>query len=230
MAPRRKDGNGTQNGNTGGRVKFRYADADRYLDIDMEGANDAVAEGLKSLATALAGNPVSRRMPAKTANQVITATANPAPEVEESPVIPEDIEDEETVPDEPIDIDGGGVAKPRRRSAPKAPKFLSELNLTTATKPLADFVSEKDPKETLDKYAVIGFWFKEHLNTDEITPDHIFTAYKTLGWQAQFPDYPAQPLRDLKSKRNWFDKGQTPRSYKINWNGENGVNKMGTGS
>jgi hypothetical protein len=227
MAPRRKDGTGT-NGNTGGRVKFRYADADRYLDIDMEGANDVVAEGLKSLATALTGNVVSRRtLPAKTPSQVIAT--NLGSEVEEPVVTTEDIDDD-SAPDVPIDRDGNGEPKPKRRYAPKAPKFLSELNLTTATKPLGDFVAEKDPKETLDKYAVIGHWFKEHLSTDEVTADHIFTAYKTLGWQAQFPDEPAQPLRDLKSKRNWFDKGQATGSYKINWNGENAVNKMGAGA
>ncbi|HWY71353.1 MAG TPA: hypothetical protein VNX88_21985 [Terriglobales bacterium] len=46
------------NGNGSGRVKFRYADDDRYMDIDVEAAPDAVeavAQGLKSIASALSG-------------------------------------------------------------------------------------------------------------------------------------------------------------------------------
>jgi len=74
---------------------------------------------------------------------------------------------------------------------------------------------------------VIAEWFKEHLATEEITTDHIFTAYKHLGWQSQLPPDPAQPLRDLKYKKHWLDSGATRGSYRVNWSGTNWVNKMG---
>jgi len=92
---------------------------------------------------------------------------------------------------------------------------------------LADFVQERSPDGDMDKYAVIAVWFKQQLGVDEITIDHIFTAYKALGWQAQLPDDPSQTFRNLKSNKNWVDTGSKRGAYKVNWNGEGAVNKMG---
>jgi hypothetical protein len=72
---------------------------------------------------------------------------------------------------------------------------------------LNDFVQEKNPGGDMDKYAVIAAWFKQYLSTEEITIDHIFSAYKALGWQAQLPDDLSQTFRNLKSNKNWFDSG-----------------------
>src|SRR6185437_8731878 len=116
----------------------------------------------------------------------------------------------------------------RRRPAPKAPKFLSDLDLTKASVQLSSFVDEKNPDGDMERYAVIAHWFKDNLGTVEITIDHIFTAYKVLGWQAQLPQDPGQTFRNLKSNKNWFDSGSSRGKYKINWNGETAVNKMGT--
>ena len=102
------------------------------------------------------------------------------------------------------------------------------MNLTTATVSLEDFVKEKNPDNDLDKYAVIAVWFKQHFDTEEISIDHIFTAYKKLGWQAQMPaPDPSQTLRNLKSNKNWLTGGTKRGFYKVNWNGEDAVNKMG---
>ena len=46
----------SSNGHGSGRVKFRYADSERYVDLDMEDANAEVADGIKSLANALGAN------------------------------------------------------------------------------------------------------------------------------------------------------------------------------
>jgi hypothetical protein len=123
-------------------------------------------------------------------------------------------------------IRGNETERPKRRVAPKAPKFLSDLDLTKAPVQLADFVQEKSPDGDMDKYAVIAVWYKQQLNIEEITIDHVFTAYKALGWQAQLPANPSQTFRNLKHK-HWFDSGSERGAYKINWNGENAVNKMG---
>ena len=79
----------------------------------------------------------------------------------------------------------------------------------------------------MEKYAVIAAWFKEHLNIEEMSIDHVFTAYKSLGWQAQLPADPAQTFRNLKSNKHWFESGSQRGNYKINWNGLNAVHKMG---
>ena len=54
------------NGN--GRVKFRYADSERFFDLDVDNIKNetGVVDGLKSIANALAGRslPVQRVLPA----------------------------------------------------------------------------------------------------------------------------------------------------------------------
>jgi hypothetical protein len=181
--------------------------------------------GLKSIANALAGRNLggesNRALPPKSPNSAGARTTEQA--TAETPE-PEEIEE---IEDESIEeVSNGNGNERRRRPAPRAPKFLSDLNLTTASVLLADFVKEKNPENDMDKYAVIAVWFKEYFNTDEISIDHIFTAYRALNWQTQLPSDLSQTFRKLKSK-NWFDGGSTRGYYKINWNGVDGVNKMG---
>ena len=47
--------------NGAGRVKFRYADDQRYFDLDVEGIKNegGVVDGLKSIANALAGRTLA---------------------------------------------------------------------------------------------------------------------------------------------------------------------------
>lgn len=228
MAKGKRDEQRT-NGIGKGHIKFRYVDGDKYLDLDMEGvANEAVAEGLKSIANALAGKGAAG--PARTLPRSTAAPAAPVLDSEEEPVSPDEVETEEDTVEEPVSEETSGEGqepRPRRRSAPKAPTFLSDLDLTKSSVQLADFVQQKNPGGDMERFAVIAFWFKEHMNLDEVTTDHIFTAYKTLGWQSQMPDDPGQTFRNLKSNKNWFDSGSKRGAYKINWNGINSVNKMG---
>jgi hypothetical protein len=225
MVNRRKD-ESKPNGAGKGHIKFRYSDSERYLDLDMDGiANDAVADGLKSIATALAGRPVpaSPRVLPKTVASTKTLETEleaPAP----------DVSDEEPEAEEPTEeavVDAETDDRPKRRPAPKAPKFLHDVDLTKADVQLTDFVQQKDPDGDMQRFAVIAAWFKEKLGTEEVTIDHVFTAYKALGWEAQLPDDLGQTFRNLKSNKNWFDSGTKRGAYKINWNGLSAVTKMG---
>ncbi len=223
ISTRKKDQGKTGNGHPA-RVKLRW------MELDVEGGTSDLIEGLKSFATVLTPTP-----PVTTRVRTLAA-ANPATNaaaaVLETPIIEDQnpAEPAETGAEEgpPSDVATGDEAdRPRRRAAPKAPKFLSDLDLTKAPVQLTDFVQEKNPAGDMDKYAVIAVWFKQNLDTEEISVDHIFTAYKALGWQSQLPDNPSQTFRNLKSNKNWFDSGSKRGAYKINWNGENAVNKMG---
>jgi hypothetical protein len=208
----------------GARVKLRW------MELDVEGGTTDLVEGFKSFAAELrgaGGRPPSRTLAAAKPNGTTSATAV----IDDSPAEQEDLPD---APDIEASNEGlpGPTADPgadsrKRRPAPKAPKFLSDLDLTKASVQLNDFVQERNPGGDMDKYAVIAAWFKQYLSTEEITIGHIFTAYKALGWQAQLPDDLSQTFRNLKSNKNWFDSGSKRGTYKINWNGEGAVNKMG---
>jgi hypothetical protein len=221
VSSRRK--NDVKSDGNGSRVKLRL------VELDVEGGTADLVEGLKSLAATLRGT--GGALPGRA-----LAAAKPNGSTSAVVEIDDAHEDDENLPDAAVvgAADEGPEATPddgadsrKRRPAPKAPKFLSDLDLTKAPVQLNDFVQEKNPGGDMDKYAVIAAWFKQHLSTGEITIDHIFTAYKALGWQAQLPDDLSQTFRNLKSNKNWFDSGSKRGTYKINWNGESAVNKMG---
>ena len=211
------------NGSSGSRIKFRF------VDIEMENVNEAVTEGLRSLANALSRGHV---IAAPSRQLGGTKSASPAAPIAvheeegEGEVLAPDEQVDEIIEDDGVDSEAGSNGKPKKKRAPRAPKFLSDLDLTTASVKLEDFLQEKGPADMMGKYAAIAFWFKEYFSIDEISSDHIFTAFKHLGWQSQMPDEPVQAFRNAKSLKNWFDKG-SKGAYKINWNGINAVNKMG---
>ena len=211
------------NGN-GARVKLRW------MELDVEGGTTDLVEGFKSFAMTLRG--AGGMLPGRAlAAPKPTGSASTTAVIDEPPAEPESLPDATAMdasdedPPEPA-IDEGADSR-KRRPAPKAPKFLNDVDLTKAPVQLNVFVQEKNPGGDMDKYAVIAAWFKQQLSTEEITIDHIFTAYKALGWQAQLPDDLSQTFRNLKSNKNWFDSGSKRGTYKINWNGESAVNKMG---
>jgi hypothetical protein len=220
----KKGDNKTSNGNGGGRVKFRYADAERYVDLDMENANAAVADGIKSLASALSGRTVMAPIRALTTPKV--AVAPPVDEQEEIQFPPQGQDEHEVEEADSEPPPSGNGAGQKRVYNFKAPKFMDDLDLTKATKPLADYVAEKSPTEMLDKYLVVVVWFKLYLKIDGVKIGHVFTAFSNLGWKSQMPESHSQPLRDLKAKRHFltFDKEV---GYKVNWQGEQHVEKMG---
>ena len=80
----------------------------------------------------------------------------------DSPEVETPDEELEETADE-ASVEDNADTRVRRRPAPRAPKFLSELNLTTASLQLEGFIEQKHPQSDMDKYAVIAEWFKEHL-------------------------------------------------------------------
>ncbi len=215
-----------QKANGTGRVKFRYADGERYFDLDVDGIKHegGVVDGLKSIANALAGRNLAsgsgRALAAKPPAGRAVIVPPPSEEVEPSE---EEVVEEEAVATEATN--GNGTPKAKKKYVPKAPTLLSNLDLAGAKVSLQDFVATKNPTDMNDKYPVVAAWFKEQMSLEEITPDHIFTAFRLLDWQ--MPDDPAQPLRWLKSKKQFFDKGDSVGGYKINFLGTNYVAKMG---
>ena len=57
----------------------------------------------------------------------------------------------------------------------------------------AEFVAQKDPKNDMQKYLCAAFWLKTYKRTNEVSVDHIYTAYKVMGWA--LPQVPVQPMR-----------------------------------
>jgi hypothetical protein len=226
----RKIENKNSNGHESGRVKFRYADSERYVDLDMENANAEVADGIKSLANALSGRTITAPPRALAAPKTKTAAA--AVVDQEEIQFPPDVETEENaVAVEPVseaESDDNRTDKPKRIRKLRKPIFLNSLKLSEAKVPLVDFMAQKNPATMMDKYAVVAVWLKEQFGIEEISIDHIFSAFKRLGQDSKLPTDVEKPLQNLTYNRHWFEKGKAENTFAIVWLGEDSVCKMGT--
>jgi hypothetical protein len=224
------------NGNAKGTFRFRYMDSNRQFEIQADNvAGEALLEGFQHVANTIAG----RALPAAPTPKLLKKTAG-ATEV----LDPKD--DEEALDQQPIlfpvepveetseevedDKDDNGNDKPKKVVKFKAPTLLSGLNLAAATLPLTDFMKQKNPDAMWDKYAVVAVWLKEQFKIADISIDHIFTAFKHLGWESQLPTDISKPLKNLTYNRKWFDVGKDKGTYAINWLGESEVGKMSVGA
>lgn len=115
--------------------------------------------------------------------------------------------------------------KPKReRKAPPIPALLKDFDPNDAEVTLEDFVNQKNTSTQINKYLVIGAWFKKYKNTDEIGTSHIYTTFQLFKWQA--PDDMAQPFRNMKHNNSYFDNGSKTGLWKITIVGLNEVDKM----
>src|ERR1700682_1493281 len=156
MATRRGKDETTTNGNSKGKIKFRYMDSERVVDFSVENmTGNSVTDGLHSIANALAG----RTLPRKTApdpKRTLAGGGAPAVDVEEEVETPEDeTPEQEVLEPEEEESEEETPPKPKRERKPKAPKLLNTPNLTEAKVPLADFMKQKNVTEMMDKYAVV---------------------------------------------------------------------------
>ena len=126
------------------------------------------------------------------------------------------------------DLELSTPAKPKSKSGsrpqPRTPELLDDLDLTSATVPLKAFMEQKHPAGDTKKYLAIAYWLKTYLNVNEITMDHVYTCYRSLGWNV--PNDAGVALRNAKSNA-WMKKGTGKGSYAINHVGEGVVNDMG---
>lgn len=221
MAPK---GSKPSNGGNGGRIKFRF------VDIEMENVNESITEGLRSLASALSRGPHPVSVRTTTSSGQVAAHAL---QTGAAVVVPDDIDDEVASEDEAVmepaaQREDEGAAAVRTGNKPRKlrdPQFLHDVDLTTATTSLDDFIKQKNPIAINDKYLVIAQWFKEFMETPEVSVDHIYTGFESLGCRAQVPKDASQPLRSLKVE-NLMESGSSRGVYKINWNGTKAVAEM----
>jgi hypothetical protein len=91
---------------------------------------------------------------------------------------------------------------------------------------LKPFIAEKKPSTLIAKYLVVVYWLEKCLDVPEVTIDHVYTVFDILGWKAEMPNNPSVPLRDLKSKSHMLTREPGAEGYKLNFKGEQEVEKM----
>jgi hypothetical protein len=114
-------------------------------------------------------------------------------------------------------------SKNSSRPQPRTPQLLDDLDLSSATVTLKAFMEEKHPAGDTKRYLAIAYWLKTYLNINEITMDHVYTCYRSLGWNV--PNDAGVALRNAKSN-GWMKKGAGKGAYALNHIGEGVVNDM----
>jgi hypothetical protein len=194
-----------------GSVKFRV------IEFEVQGGNESIQEGLRSIATAIArSRPVVPPVVVEPVKALPSTDAN----------LDEQDASAELVQGSPVADGNAGRVRPARRAI-RSPSIL-ELDLLSGEVSLKDFCEQKSPDSDWNRYLVIAYWLKKYRDITAVTMDHIHTCYRHMGWHT--PKNAAQPLRELKSKRDWLSKGASKGEYQINHVGENEVMKMGDGS
>ncbi len=187
-----------------GKVKFRV------IEFELDGSDSALQDAIRGLTTALtdrAGARAVQRLAAGTEKATALQPIEPAPDV--------------------IEVDSEALAPasaPRQARSPRAfrtPQVLVDLDLTSGPPSLREFLDGKKVDDDSRRYLAIAYWLKTHRRIESVGVDHIYTAYRFVGWNV--PKDAAKPLRNMKS-RGWFSKGRARGEYAINHVGEGVIN------
>lgn len=210
--------NDESSGNGDGHIKFRV------IEFEIDGDNGTLAEGIKTLTTALSKTGPTAVVQQRTAlppappKRTNTATETPTPV--EGELFPEpEVEPEEAA--EETNGDGATLAKVKKTTKPPRTRdVLSDIDLNSGKISLKDYVAQKNPNGPYEIYATIAVWYKENHNLEEVNDDRIYTAYRFL--EQVPPNDVGSILRQLKFSK-WMDKGSGKGMYKINIVGLNKV-------
>jgi hypothetical protein len=192
-----------------GKIKFRF------IDFEMDGGDATLQDAIREITRAI-GKPQTLK----------TTAALVASSGAQNQIVNDREEDDQdaTNPtsDDDTDVDEQDDSGPKTIRRFKTPKIVS-VDLK-GENPLRPFLENLSPDSDNKRYMAIAYWFKTYRQTQEVNPDHIYTAYKAMNWTT-IPKDVGSPLRALK-KDGSFEKGSGKQAYAINHIGEAKVEEM----
>lgn len=128
-------------------------------------------------------------------------------------------EEAEIVPVAPVPKPAASKAKRKLRT----PAPVEGLEFTGGKISLKQYMDEQDAEEHSKRYLAIAFWLKEYRRLEEIGADHVYSCYRSLGWNV--PDDVLSIFRGIK-KNGWVSEGSNRGLFKINHIGEGQLKKI----
>jgi hypothetical protein len=165
-----------------GTVKFRI------VEFELKGDDDTLQEGLRSISSAInrataSAVPAAPRRTGALLDVAPTLTKNGRSE--EQTEAPEDVDDAEVEVNEVEAVERAPVRRrPARPVRYPAPKTL-DINFGVGDVSLKDFMGEKKPKSHTMKFLAVAAWFGSHGSVEEVTADHVYTAYQAMDWKSR---------------------------------------------
>jgi hypothetical protein len=197
-----------------GEIEFQF------VNLKLKGSAKALEDSLRTVvATLLRQGNNGRPSPPM-------LTPKPAAAVPDLPVdaaegADPDVELDDPPGDEPT-IDSG--ASDRRRTPRKPPQFK---NLAWDGPPSwKDLVAKYNPSGQWDRILLIAYWCKK-AGIGDVGSEELFSAWKWAAWSTnEAPADWMQPVRDIKSQKQYFAKGTAKGRYAINELGEKYVEEL----
>jgi opacity protein-like surface antigen len=191
----------------------------QIVKFKVKGATPDLIDSLKNVAAALSGSAAAAAAPrALRSVNAPGATGAFGDGTAQAEYAEEDHEQTIEQVAEPAARSRRPAAKRKIRSL----KLIEDITFDGKTTSLQDYMDQYNFEDkTLRKYLGIAGWFKEQGPVEDITVDHVYTAYRSLGW-TDLPDNPSQPLNDAANQRSmkWLSAGEKSGSYHINHVGE----------
>lgn len=191
----------------------------RVFFVEGESSDEGFLEAIKTLASAMrpvALPPPHNRIHPKQLSAAKDESVQPEADDSDEDVVEAEVEEFEEVTPE------SAASSSKKRYIP-TPQILGDLDLNG----FKEFAKEKKATNHFDRYIVIAAWLKEHQHIEEVSIDHIWTAYRRAEYGAA-PMNMAATFRDAKSKTGYFKNGSKPGLWKIQHAGLNRVlNEMG---
>ena len=184
----------------------------RFFEVELDGSNETLLEGLKSFAT-IAGR-----------TQSVVRVVQPAAPAQIGS--PQQVENSEPIEAEATEVEQDRPQKPRKTRIYRTPEIL-DLDLKTGSVPFEEFCKQKNPTDTAKKYLVIAAWLKDNLKLDQINSDHVYTCYRAMGWGVERDV--GRPFRNCKQS-GYFRSAADNGSWEITHVGLGVVQKMATGN
>lgn len=131
-------------------------------------------------------------------------------------------ETSESITLEPEDDLDGATFEPQRKPRASRPRSIKPPKVVEGIdwdgkNGLKTFVEDYDLKTDFERYLVVALWFRDYRDTPAITPGHIYTAYRHMGWPSSIPDF-AKPFRNMVTSQLFT--GGSKEGFAINQLGE----------
>jgi hypothetical protein len=171
-------------GNSGGedRAKVKL----RVIEFELEGSNASVENSIRQITNSLTVRPATpKQLPAKPAKEISANGAGDETEVT--------IENAEVVDTETVEVtdDNEIEKKAAKKSKPKPPTYIHNLDLVGKGPNFKDFAKEKAPTTKNKRYLIAAYWLKEYGSQETVNADKIYTCFKTAAWPTDFNDWRA---------------------------------------
>ena len=181
----------------------------RVLFIELEGNNQTLQDGLRTVSQMLPRAVEVKMLPKLVQNGVAAPASNARPA--EPDLFNQDAAAAGVIDPEEVEQPDAGAASSTRKKRGEGTKTdrnaginpVTDLNFVPNDKPaLKAFFAEKAPASDMEQVLVLAYYIQDTLGITAFGPGHILTAFKHVG--KPIPVALRQTIRNVKKSKVWL--------------------------